>query len=60
MIVYHTTSLGLDSNTTFSLDIEFVKDLLVSSWGNGARKLEQPVAECTFAMIDVSDLFQRK
>ena len=55
VIVDHGARLRLDSDTALSLDIKFVENLLVASSLNGARELQQPVAERALAMVDVCD-----
>jgi hypothetical protein len=55
VIVYHTACLRLDRNSAFALDIKLVQNLLVRARLDGARKLQEPVAECAFAMVDVRD-----
>ena len=53
MIVYHTASLRLDSNSPFSLDIQFVQDLLIATRRNRACQLQQSIAERALSMIDM-------
>src|SRR5690606_2106479 len=55
VVVEHGTSLCLYSNASFPLNIQFVENLLIPTRCNCARQLEQPVRQCAFAMVDVSN-----
>jgi len=55
MIVQHGTCLGLDGNASFSLDIELVQNLSISTFFNDTSEFEQAVAQGTLSMVDVSD-----
>jgi len=47
--------LGFDSDSSFSFDIQFVEDLLISAWLDGASKFEEAVTESAFAMVNMSN-----
>ncbi|KAH0373698.1 hypothetical protein KCU65_g250, partial [Aureobasidium melanogenum] len=51
----HGTRLGLDSDTSFSLDIEPVQTLGISTFFNDTSNLQQTVTQGAFSMVDVSD-----
>ena len=53
MLVDHTTSLGFDCDAPFSLYIQLIQNLLVSTRFNGPRELQQSIAESTFAMVNM-------
>ena len=53
MVVDHRAGLSLNCDASLSLDIQLVKDLLISAHLYRPRELEQPVTECTLAMINV-------
>ena len=55
VIVQHGTCLGLDGNASFSLDIELVQNLSISTFFNDTSEFEQAVAQGTLSMVDVSD-----
>jgi len=45
VVVQHATCLRFYSNASFTLDVKLVEDLLVPTWLNGARELEEAIAE---------------
>ena len=53
MLVYHATGLCLDCDSSFSFNIQFIKDLLIATWRNRARQLEQPITKRALSMIDM-------
>lgn len=56
MIVNHGASLCLDSDAALALDFEGVENLLIRRGRrNGARDLEESIAEGGFAMVNVCD-----
>lgn len=54
-IINHRTRLRLDRNSPLALHIELVQDLLVAARLDGARELQQTVAERALAMVDMRD-----
>lgn len=55
VLVYHAAGLGLDGDAALAFDVELVQDLLVAAGLDGARELEQAVAEGALAMVDVGN-----
>lgn len=55
MVVEHGTCLSLDSDTSFSLDVEPVQTLGISTFFNDTSNLEQAVTQGTLPMVDVGD-----
>lgn len=55
IFVQHTASLRLHRNAALALNVELVQELLLPSRLDGARELEQPVAEGALAMVDMGD-----
>jgi hypothetical protein len=53
MLVYHTTSLRLDSNPPLSFNVQFIEDLLIATRRNRARQLKQSITERALPMINV-------
>ena len=51
----HAARLRLDRDPALALDVELVQHLLVPAGGDGARDLEQAVAERALAVVDVRD-----
>jgi hypothetical protein len=47
--------LGLNRNSSLSLDIQFVENLFVHTGLDSTGELQQPIGEGAFAMIDVGD-----
>lgn len=54
VVVQHATCLRLDRDPSFSLHVQFVQNLLVTSRLDRASELQQPVTERTLAMINMS------
>lgn len=55
VVVNHGARLGLDRDAAFSLDIEFVQNLLVAASLYGTRDLQQSVTERALAVVNVRD-----
>lgn len=55
VVVDHGARLRLYRDAAFSLHIEFIQDLLVTTSLDCTCKLQQPVAERALAMVDMRD-----
>ena len=55
MVVYHGAGLRLNGDASFALHVQLVKELLLPTRFDGASKLQQPVTERAFAMINMRD-----
>jgi hypothetical protein len=55
VLVQHATCLRLHGDTSFPFHVQLVQHLLVAPGLNRPRKLKEPVAKRTFAMINVGD-----
>lgn len=55
VVVQHSTRLSLDGDASFSLDIELVQDLSISTLFDDSGQLEQAIAQGALSVIDVGD-----
>jgi hypothetical protein len=55
VVVEHSTCLSLDSDASFSLDVEPVQTLSISTFFNDTSDFQKAVAQGALSMIDVGD-----